>query len=274
MFQHPDEVMKEEEESYEQPAPTLASVMDVDLETDNNTPKLPHFIPDDEPDSLPRITRESMVDILEGKYNDSYDQISIIDCRFEYEYNGGHIDGAVNFNDKTNLADKLFGGDHSPSTLLIFHCEYSVHRAPLTAKYIRNHDRNINAASYPHLTYPEMYILDGGYSKFFSNNPSKCYPQSYVEMNDHRHEEACEAGLAKVKQQRRAPLNRAQTFAFGQNDNGVEDSPTAAAGGASLSKAGGGMGGRTLSAFDMGMDVSPLAAGGVGSSFARRMASY
>ena len=259
MFQHPDDVMKEEQDTFE-PQPSLASVMDVDQD---HVPRLPHFTPDEEPDSLPRISQDTMGDILASKYDDDYERIVVVDCRFEYEYRGGHIHKAVNYNDKQQLANELFNANpSSPSTLLILHCEYSVHRAPLTAKHIRNHDRNVNAANYPRLTYPEMYILDGGYSRFFQQHPSKCEPQNYVEMNDQRHEQACERGMAKVKQQRQK-LFRHQTFAFGQgaHDDIMEDSPTAQ---------GRSMAARSVSTFDVGHNII----GAIGQSFSRRMASY
>ena len=257
MFQHPDDVMKEGQDTFEPQPSLLTSVMDIEHE---HVPKLPHFVPDGEPDSLPRITQETMVDVLESKFNHQYDRILVIDCRFEYEYQGGHIENAVNFNDKQHLANDLFQEIDAPSTLLVFHCEYSVHRAPLTAKFIRNHDRNANAARYPRLTYPEMYILDGGYSKFFAQHRSKCYPQNYVEMNDQRHELDCERGLAKVKQHRQK-LFRHQTFAFGQND--MDNSPT--------NQGRSSMAPRSQSSFNVGMDISP----GFGDqSFQRRMASY
>ena len=86
------------------------------------------------------------------------------------------------------------------------------------AKYVRGRDRASNAHRYPNLTYPEMYILDGGYSTFFANHKPRCSPQNYVEMGDKKHESACEKGMGRVKQQR-AKLSRAQTFAFGQHDS-------------------------------------------------------
>jgi rhodanese-related sulfurtransferase len=188
MFQHPDDVMKEEQDNFDA-QPSLSPLMDIDQEP---VLKLPNFVSEHEPDGLPRITQETLLDVLNDKYREHYDHVKIIDCRFEYEYEGGHIQGALNFNDKQLLTHELFDTPNAASTLLIFHCEYSVHRAPLTAKHIRGEDRTVNAASYPALTYPEMYILDGGYSKFFQNHRSKCFPQNYVEMNDQRHEQDCE----------------------------------------------------------------------------------
>jgi len=254
MFQHPDDVMREEQDTFE-PQPTLASTMDVD---EDRPPKLPCFVSEEESDSLPRISQDTMADILDCKYTFEYERILIVDCRFEYEYNGGHIENAVNFNDKQQLANELFTADASPSTLLVFHCEYSKHRAPMTAKFIRNFDRQFNAIQYPKLSYPEMYILDGGYSKFFENHRSKCYPQNYVEMHDQRHEQACERGMAKVKG--RQKLFRAQTYAFGEHA-GMDDSPTAQ---------GRALGPRSQSTFSIGLDIAE----GIGQSFARRMASY
>lgn len=231
--------------------------MDVDQD---HVLRLPHFIPDHEPDSLPRISQDTMAAVLDHKYSSEFDQVMIVDCRFEYEYSGGHVEGAVNFNDKQLLVNELFNNPKlTSSTLLILHCEYSVHRAPLTAKFIRNHDRNVNAVNYPRLSYPELYILDGGYSKFFACHRSKCYPQNYVEMNDERHEQACERGMAKVKQ--RQKLFRNQTFAFGENHDSMDDSPTAQSRG---------LGPRSRSTFTVGEDIGE----GLGQAFQRRMASY
>lgn len=219
MFEHPGDVIKQEKVPFV--AAGLDSIMDVD---DIPRLQLPHFTSGDE--SLPRITKETMVSILDGKYGECYDRSVIIDCRFEYEYEGGHIDGAINVNDKEQLAGQLFDSPPSDKTLLVFHCEYSAHRAPIMAKFLRHKDRACNAHRYPMLTYPEVYILDGGYSSFFLDHKYRCYPQNYVEMADKKHENACERGLGRIKQQR-SKLCRAQTFAFGQHGEQVDDSPTA-----------------------------------------------
>ena len=194
---------------------------------------LPHFKPEDEVDALPRITQQTLLDVMDGSYSDKLQDVTVIDCRFEYEFEGGHIDGALNFNDKDALTNELFDPTHlppSPSTAvltptepsrpcasktLILHCEYSHQRAPLMARHIRQRDRIHNRDHYPHLTYPEIYILDGGYASFFQAHPQRCFPQAYVEMNSQGNEDAAERGMAKVK--RRAKLARAQTYAFGQS---------------------------------------------------------
>ncbi|KAI4192506.1 MAG: hypothetical protein LQ346_004278 [Caloplaca aetnensis] len=127
MFEHPGDVMKEQQSKFA-PAEALSSIIDTD---DNSEVRLnlPHFMADEE--SVPRITKETMVDVLDGKYQAPFAQSLIVDCRFEYEYEGGHIDGAINVNSKEELASKLFEPVTSGRTLLIFHCEYSAHRAPL-----------------------------------------------------------------------------------------------------------------------------------------------
>ena len=222
MFESPGDVMKPKREELSPPT-ALQAVMDIE---EPQEPILPHFFPADQNDSIPRISRSTMLDVLDGKFSESFAQKMIIDCRFEYEYDGGHIDGAINYNDKELLATHLFRTPMEGRTLLIFHCEYSAHRAPIMARHIRAEDRTANAEHYPRLTYPEVYILEGGYSGFFTEHRDRCYPQAYVEMNAAEHVNTCEREMGRLRQNRRG-LGRAQTFAFGQHHSTVEDSPTA-----------------------------------------------
>ncbi|QIW98906.1 hypothetical protein AMS68_004424 [Peltaster fructicola] len=256
MFQHPDDVMKEEQESYNV-QPSLMSMVEVETEY---TLKLPHFIPDGEPDSLPRITQDTMVDILEQKHAHQYSNVLVIDCRFEYEYKGATSrtpsTSTTSSFSRTSFCPPSSAG-HSCGVPLRILCAPST----LTAKFIRNHDRKVNATNYPNLTYPEMYILDGGYSRFFAECRSKCQPPAYVEMNDERHEQACERGMAMVKQNHRQKLVRHQTYAYGQNFDAMDCSPT---------QNGRAMAQRSRSTFDIGPDL----AAGIGETFQRRMASY
>jgi hypothetical protein len=125
------------------------------------------------------------------------------------------------------------------------------------AKFVRSQDRKENAHRYPALHYPEVYILDGGYSSFYHTNSTRCFPQNYLRMDAKEHEQSCERGLNKLRQ--RSKLNRAHTFAIGQHSCQMEDSPTALG----RSKSGGNI-------FMLG-DDSPNV-GRIGAS--RRMASY
>jgi M-phase inducer tyrosine phosphatase len=223
MFEHPGDVMKPKPNRDDVTAPnSLQAVADIE---EAHEPVLPHFLPDDLSDPIPRITKETLLDVLDGKYANHYEQKMIIDCRFEYEYEGGHIDGAVNHNDKDLLATQLFQTPMTGRTLLVFHCEYSAHRAPLMARHVRSEDRTANAEMYPRLTYPEVYILDGGYSAFFAQHRGRCYPPEYVEMSDAKHQRTCEREMGRLKA--RKGFSRAQTFAFGQRESCVDDSPTA-----------------------------------------------
>lgn len=79
--------------------------------------------------------------MLDGKFNTQAENFHVIDCRFDYEYLGGHIPGAININTTAGVEEFLLGmsakkpqpstsGDVSKKTILVFHCEFSVKRAP------------------------------------------------------------------------------------------------------------------------------------------------
>ncbi|KAF3941492.1 hypothetical protein ABW19_dt0200027 [Dactylella cylindrospora] len=179
-------------------------------------------------DTLKRISRDTMVDVLDGKYSGKYDQMKVIDCRFEYEFKGGHIAGAININTLEDVDKVLFsmGSEtkvETKKTLLILHCEYSAHRAPRIANHLRARDRQLNMHRYPELHYPEIYILDGGYSGFFTDHKDRCEPQCYVEMDDSRHKVLCERELGKFR--RNTKFGRAQSYTFGAGPLANKDSP-------------------------------------------------
>jgi rhodanese-related sulfurtransferase len=85
--------------------------------------------------------RGQLDELLDGNYDSQIADFYIIDCRFDYEYNGGHIAGAVNINTTSGVEEFLLGpgpakpkqsvsGDPAKKTVLVFHCEFSVKRAP------------------------------------------------------------------------------------------------------------------------------------------------
>lgn len=144
-------------------------------------------------DGLMRVVPKTLDDLLDGAYNSRIASFHIIDCRFDYEYTGGHIPGAVNINTNAGVEEFLLGaqkpkpsvsGDSQKKTILVFHCEFSAKRAPTFAKHLRAKDRAMNNHLYPKIHYPEIYILEGGYCEYYKQCASRCRPRGYVTMDD------------------------------------------------------------------------------------------
>ncbi|KAK8885417.1 m-phase inducer phosphatase [Tritrichomonas musculus] len=135
--------------------------------------------------NLPRISGNTLVSIISGEYSDHFDNLYIIDCRYDYEYNGGHIKNAINCGDPAILYN-LFFDEIKNRTLIIFHCEFSQNRGPQMAQIFREKDRELNCQRYPQLFYPHVFILDGGYSLFHSKFGDYC-DGGYVSMFDEKH---------------------------------------------------------------------------------------
>jgi len=104
-------------------------------------------------------------------------EVKIYDCRFPFEYHAGHILGAQNMYLPSQALKILFDPLALPKsdrgsknrTILILHCEFSTHRAPDMANFIRQMDRDINLKSgYPQLCYPQIFLLEGGYSEVYA----------------------------------------------------------------------------------------------------------
>uniref|UniRef100_A0A1I7UXJ9 M-phase inducer phosphatase n=1 Tax=Caenorhabditis tropicalis TaxID=1561998 RepID=A0A1I7UXJ9_9PELO len=111
----------------------------------------------------------------------------IIDCRFPFEYKGGHVKGAINLFRHDKIKSTFFPDNVSvaPKKIPIFYCEYSQKRGPAMAHAVRSIDRVRNELRYPHVEYPEMYLLDYGYKSLWSLTECRqiCEPQSYIPMN-------------------------------------------------------------------------------------------
>ncbi|KDR81820.1 hypothetical protein GALMADRAFT_221686 [Galerina marginata CBS 339.88] len=176
-------------------------------------------------DGLMRITTQTVDDLLDGKYNDAITDFHVIDCRFDYEYNGGHIPGAVNINTTNAVEELLLGksltkprpsvsGDSTRKTILVFHCEFSAKRAPTFAKHLRARDRAMNNQSYPKIHYPEVYILEGGYCQYFKTSSHRCKPAAYVTMDDPNHATSRREDLDQF---RKAKFGRHKSYAYGDN---------------------------------------------------------
>ncbi|KAG0660724.1 cell division cycle- protein [Maudiozyma exigua] len=181
-------------------------------------------------DTFPRIDVDTLKDIIvNDTYKPHYDEYLIIDCRFEYEYQGGHIKGAINFSRPEDVQsylidNKMIDGKFTGSRkcLLIFHCEFSAQRGPTIASSFRNHDRYMNNDNYPFLFYPDIVILDGGYKAFYDYNSSLCYPINYVEMDSKENVIDCEIQMDRFRRDSKKIISRTnslRTFASSSSLN-------------------------------------------------------
>lgn len=134
---------------------------------------------------LKYISPETVASVLNGKFANLIKEFVIIDCRYPYEYEGGHIKGAVNLHMEDEVEDFLLKKPICPAdgkrVIVVFHCEFSSERGPRMCRYVRERDRLSN--EYPKLHYPELYILKGGYKEFFLKCQSHCEPPSYRPMH-------------------------------------------------------------------------------------------
>eukprot|EP00474_Spongospora_subterranea_P011196 CRZ11654.1 hypothetical protein [Spongospora subterranea] len=134
--------------------------------------------------SPPVISCDTVMALLSGRFSDIVNEYLIVDCRYDYEHDGGHIPNAISINHQENLSKfhEELRRRSSKNLVIIFHCEFSQNRAPKTFRAFRSLDRAAN--TYPTLSFPQMYIMKGGYRQFFNQYQSSCKPQSYVTMAD------------------------------------------------------------------------------------------
>lgn len=133
------------------------------------------------------VSSETVASLLRGDLQ--IEKFLILDCRFDYEFEGGHISQACNFTSHEWLSEMLTGKnwDNVP---IIIHCEFSQFRGPALVKEIRCQDRTENIKNYPILCYPELYLMKGGYSEFFSQFPELCSPIGYVPCKQQKRQKA------------------------------------------------------------------------------------
>jgi len=140
-------------------------------------------------DGLNSISCKTLAELVRGEMRDQYDKIIVADCRFDYEYKGGHIIGAIHCESPEQLNKMLFeippAKEQSERICVVFHCEFSVNRGPTACHYLRKRDREIHGfLLFPQLHYPELYIMNGGYRQFWSQFPELCEPRNYIKMED------------------------------------------------------------------------------------------
>ncbi|KAB0358061.1 hypothetical protein FD754_002217 [Muntiacus muntjak] len=152
---------------------------------------------------LKYVNPETVAALLSGEFQGLIEKFYIIDCRYPYEYLGGHIQGALNLHSQEELYNfflkkPIVPLDIQKRIIIVFHCEFSSERGPRMCRSLREEDRALN--QYPSLYYPELYILKGGYRDFFPEYMELCEPQSYCPMHHQDHK----AELLRCRNQNKA----------------------------------------------------------------------
>ncbi|KAF7991914.1 hypothetical protein HCN44_010715 [Aphidius gifuensis] len=121
------------------------------------------------PNSNSSIASDTLEKLIHGEFEDGIASYQIVDCRYPYEYEAGHIKGALNLYTKKLIEQHLMKPvdkkpvikpDKNKHHILIFHCEFSWKRGPNLSCYLRNIDRKLNKEHYPatrHLCSPQGY---------------------------------------------------------------------------------------------------------------------
>jgi hypothetical protein len=111
--------------------------------------------------------------VINGVYSDLIDSYEIIDSRYGYEYEGGHILQSTHMMNPNDFLESFFDCPRT-NCAVIFHCEFSHDRGPKMAGQFRGYDRHLHMQCYPRLSYPHVFILDGGYRDFHEQYPTLC----------------------------------------------------------------------------------------------------
>lgn len=151
--------------------------------------------------SLRSLSCHTLAQLIKGEFNHAVNSFRIIDCRYAYEFNPGHIRHAENWQhgedeeflneflpkDPLSAPPAFLPGCQKKRDILIFHCEFSSQRGPDFYRKLREKDRTLNQHVYPALHHPEIYLLHLGYKQFYTQYPDLCVGD-YTTMDDPRHQ--------------------------------------------------------------------------------------
>ena len=164
------------------------------------------FVENKDIHQIMKISPAKLASIIKGDDLKLHDP-DIFDCRSSAEFTGGHIIGAKNLTKFDNLVN-FYNSNRGSNKCVIFHCEFSSKRGPKWAYIFRDLDRKTN--NYQDLSFPNTYILDGGYKKFYENYPTLCSKEGYLPMDDLPKEAKIEANqLFKAETEKQNDLRLA-----------------------------------------------------------------
>ena len=79
------------------------------------------------------IDASTLCSLLVDGWKEKFSRFLVVDCRFDYEYDGGHIRSAVHCSEPKDVITQFFKQPPEEGALpvcLVFHCEFSKNRAP------------------------------------------------------------------------------------------------------------------------------------------------
>lgn len=88
---------------------------------------------------LKSISAGTMAKLLRGGFEDTVASFTVVDCRYPYEFEGGHIRGAQNLYTQEQIITELVNSktespkvvpDGKMHNIIVFHCEFSSERGP------------------------------------------------------------------------------------------------------------------------------------------------
>lgn len=88
---------------------------------------------------LKSISAHIMAQLIRDEFSESVASFQIIDCRYPYEYDGGHIHGAQNIYTQEQIIAELVDSktdtpksdaDELKRNIIVLHCEFSSERGP------------------------------------------------------------------------------------------------------------------------------------------------
>jgi rhodanese-related sulfurtransferase len=131
-------------------------------------------------DPFPELSPTDFQILLENPSSSGVDGVLVIDARFEYEYTGGHVRDALNVRSGAQM-ELVYFQFMQCNFAVVFHCELSHDRAPALMAAFRQYDRMVHIDQYPALAYPHIFLLQGGYRRFYAELPQLCV-DGYVPM--------------------------------------------------------------------------------------------
>ena len=134
------------------------------------------------------ISLETLSMCIENQMN-----IMIVDCRYYYEYDAGHLKGALNLWTE-ELLFTTFPVENRKfhcNAIILFYCEFSEMRAPELALKLRKADQYFSSDG--NLLYNNIFIINGGAEALFQQMNHKCIGD-YLSMTN----EACTEALLQA----------------------------------------------------------------------------